>query len=229
MRAEEGMAVRVATYNIFGARHPGPLATVVRALAPDVIVANETPKLPLVWRCTCDRIAASWAMRRAAGGRDAGSNMICVSDRIQVLSTRAIRLQQPLFRPRRGIVSAQCALGGVEFGVVGVHLSLLSDWRLRGAEQAIAVAAELRGPVVLGGDLNERAGGSSWSAFRDAGFEDAARPGDMTFSSTSPGKRIDALLTRGGVVEHVGTPALSAAQLRAASDHLPVVGTLLLS
>ena len=51
--------------------------------------------------------------------------MICVSPRIHVASTAARRLRQPCFKPRRGLVVAQCSVDGVEFGVVGVHLSLM--------------------------------------------------------------------------------------------------------
>ena len=71
--------VTVMSYNVYGARYRAPLRQVMQATAPDVLIVNETPKVPLVWRWQCDRLAASWGMRRAAGGRDAGSNMICVS------------------------------------------------------------------------------------------------------------------------------------------------------
>lgn len=215
-------SVRVLTYNVAGARHRTPLADVVRGVAPDVLVVNETPKLPLVWRWQCARLAAEWGSTRAAGGRDAGSNMICVSDRVQVLSTSARRLGQPLFAPRRGIVTAQCRVDGVEFGVVGVHLSLVAESRAVEAEKAVAAADSLTGPVVICGDLNELPGRPAWRVLHRAGFTDFGDDTDMTFSSAQRVKRIDAVLVRDATASLYGVPEVGVERLRAASDHCPV-------
>lgn len=214
--------VRVLTYNIAGARYRAPLRDVVRAVAPDVLVVNETPKLPLLWRWQCARLAAGWGLRRAAGGRDAGSNMICVSPRVHVLATSVRRLRQPLFAPRRGVVTAQCEVDGVEFGVVGVHLSLLAERRPAEAQQAVLAADALRGPVVMCGDLNEPPDRPAWQLLRQAGYVDCGDDAGMTFSTANPVKRIDAVLVRAAVVRSYGVPDVGVGRLRAASDHFPV-------
>ena len=222
-------SVRVVTYNIAGGRHPRPLRQAMRAVAADIAVINETPKLPLVWRWQCARLASAWGLRRVAGGRDAGSNMICASDRVQVLTTFADRTRQPRFAPRRGIVAAQCRVGGVDFGIVGVHLSLFADRRADEASKAVAVADVLRGPVVVAGDLNELPDRPAWQVLRQAGFLDYGVDTDLTFSTTKPAKRIDAVLVRGAAVSWCGIPSLTPRLLQAASDHYPVEAVLDLS
>jgi len=214
------------TYNVYGARYRTPLRQVVKAVAPDVLVVNETPKAPLLWRWQCDRLARSWGMRRAGGGRDAGSNMICVSPRVDVVWTSARRLGQPRFKPRRGIVAVQCAVDGVEFGVVGVHLSLLRWSRPSEAAAALADAQRLQGPLILAGDFNERPNEPSWEIFRNAGLVDHADPEAFTSQAATPNKRIDGLLVRGAVVLSHAVPDLPPGELAAASDHLPVVATV---
>ncbi len=218
--------ITVMTYNVYGARYRDSLRHVVTSLAPDVLVVNETPKVPGIWRWQCDRLASSWGMLRAGGGRDAGSNMICVSSRVGVASVAARRLRQPRFTPRRGIVAAQCVVDGVELGVVGVHLSLMADSRPLEAQAAITDASRLRGPLVMCGDFNERPEGPCWQAFRDIGLVDHADPHAFTSNATDPVKRIDGLLVRGArVLEHV-VPEPPAGELAAASDHLPVLARI---
>jgi endonuclease/exonuclease/phosphatase family metal-dependent hydrolase len=211
------------TYNIHGGRARRPLAAVIRALDPHVLVANEAPRIPLLWRVRCSRLAGQWGLRRAAGGRDAGQNMICVSPGVEVLSTSACRLPQPLFQPMRGIVSAQCSLGGADFGIVGVHLALPDAGRAGQASAAVAAAARLRGPVIVCGDLNSLPGSPAWQTFDRAGFRDVGAPtADLTFSAKEPRKRIDAVLVRDATVLTCGVPPDPPVPYESASDHRPV-------
>lgn len=214
------------TYNIWWPRNRDGVADVVRRLAPDVLLVQETPKAVVAWRWQCERLGRLWNMRRVVGGRDAGSNMICVSSRVQVRRVSARRLPQPLFQPRRGIAAAQCEVAGLEFGVVSMHLSLLPESRPAEVLQVVAAANRLRGPVVVGGDLNERPGRPAWLLLREAGFADHARAGDMTYSSVEPRKRIDGLLLRGFRARAVGVPDLPDSLYAEASDHRPVMATL---
>lgn len=218
--------ITVVSYNVYGVRYREGLRHVVTTLAPDVIVVNETPKVPLVWRSQCNRLARSWGMRRVAGGRDAGSNMICVSERVQVEMVSARRLRQPRFKPRRGVVTAQLAVDGVEFGVVGVHLSLMRDSRPVEAAAAIADSAGLRGPLLMCGDLNEGPQNPCWQLFRGVGLVDHADSQAFTSTAAQPVNRIDALLVRGAeVIEHV-VPDVPGQDMGAASDHLPVLARI---
>jgi len=221
--------VTVMSYNILGGREPTALAQVVRHVRPDVVLANEAPKTPLLWRARCERLAADWELRYVAGGRPAGSNMLAVSPRVRVARTQAWRIAQPLFKPRRGIVTAQLEVDSAPFGFVGCHLSLLPDSRPAEVEMVIEAADSLAGPVVVAGDLNERPRARSWARLRAAGFTDAAKAADLTFPASSPTTRIDALLVRGAAdIRAHEVPDLDATLLATASDHLPVTAVLVL-
>jgi endonuclease/exonuclease/phosphatase family metal-dependent hydrolase len=220
--------LRVMTYNILlGGRRGEPLHEVVRAVAPDVLLVNECPKNPLVWKRGCHGLAERWGMRYVVGGRPAGSNMIAVSRRVAVKSATQMVLPQPRLQPRRGVAAAQLRVAGRLVGVVSCHLSLDRDRRLHEARRVLAVAQRTRGPVVVGGDLNEPANGPTWELFRETGFVDAGSGNWRTFPSEEPRRRIDALLVRGHArVLERGDAGVDPGLLAAASDHRPVLAEL---
>lgn len=224
--------IRVATYNIFmGGRRGSVLNDAVRALRPDVLLVNESPKRPILWKRACSRLADQWRLRPVAGGRPAGSNLVAVGPRVVVKNAGAEKLRQPFLQPRRGIAWAQLRVDGRLLGVVSCHLSLDRDRRMVEVQRILEVAASLRGPVVLAGDLNEQPGGPSWKRLRAAGFRDPSDGSWLTFPSDEPESRIDALLVRGttGRVLSHGDPDVPASLLAAASDHRPVLAELDLS
>lgn len=220
--------VRVMTYNIFmGGRKGAALTEVIRQTAPDVVLVNESPKLPVLWKRQCVKLVDAWRMRFVGGGREAGSNMLAVAGDIRVKTVTAETFKQPLLKPRRGIVAAQLRVDGKLFGVVSCHLSLSPAGRAREIERVIAAANALRGPVVVGGDLNESPGGPSWRRLRAAGFVDHGNKHWRTFPADVALSRIDALLVRGSVkVTHHGEPGVSEALQSRASDHRPVMAVL---
>ncbi|MGH8966823.1 MAG: endonuclease/exonuclease/phosphatase family protein [Actinomycetes bacterium] len=216
------------SYNIFmGGRRGAALHEVIRESAPDVLLLNESPKFPVIWKRQCKDLSERWGMRFVAGGRKAGSNMIAVRGAVRVKSVTAHSLPQPLFKPRRGIVSAQLRVDGKMFGVVVCHLSLTREGRATEVEHVIAAANALRGPVVVAGDLNEDAGGPSWRRLRQVGFADHGTRHWRTFPSESPETRIDALLVRGSMtVERHGDPGVCEELQVAASDHRPILAVV---
>ena len=220
--------VRVLTYNIYmGGRRGAVLDDVVRRMAPDVLSVNESPKSCLTWRRECHRLAEAWTMRMVAGGRPAGSNLITAATGIAVKSAGAEVLPEPLFQPRRGIAWAQLRVAGTLLGIVSCHLSLERSAREREAARVLEVAATLRGPVIVAGDLNEPPTGPSWQLLRRAGFVDHGTSSWPTFPSDEPRKRIDALLVRGEArVVHHGDVGVPDELLAAASDHRPVLAVL---
>lgn len=220
--------LRVMTYNILlGGRRGQPLHEVVRAVAPDVLLVNEAPKRPLLWRRDCRHLADRWHLRYVAGGRSAGSNMLVVRHGVGVKAVHTEVLPQPFGQPRRGVVAAQLHVHGRLVGVVSCHLSLDRERRGQEVARAIEVADGLRGPVILAGDLNEPPDGPSWAALRRAGFVDHGGRDWLTFPSDAPKRRIDALLVRGGAeVLHHGDPGVDLDLLAAASDHRPVLAEL---
>ena len=193
-------SVRLLTYNILGGKAKVALRSVVHSVEPDVMVVNETPQTPLLWR---------W------------------QHHIGVAETYVERTRQPLLQPIRGLVSAQLQAGSHRFGVVGVHLGLDPKLREAQVQQVLAAAERLHGPVVVAGDLNEPPKGPSWDALRAAGFADHGDAEHQTYPAEHPAKRIDAILVRGDVdVSRHRIPGLQPELLRLASDHLPVTVTL---
>lgn len=218
----------VMTYNVLqGGRRGQPVHDVVRAVAPDVLLVNESPKGPLTWRRRCRRLAERSGLRYAAGGRPAGSNLVAVAPAVGVASAHSEVLPQPRLRPRRGIVAVQLRVRGRLVGVVSCHLSLHRESRRVEVARVIELAGTLRGPVVVAGDLNEPPGGPCWVLLHAAGFVDHGDPGRPTFPADRPSRRLDAVLVRGDVeVTGVGVPDLDAGLMASASDHLPVVAGL---
>jgi endonuclease/exonuclease/phosphatase family metal-dependent hydrolase len=222
--------VRVMTYNILsGGRRGAPLHELVRDVAPDVLLVNESPKRPLLSGRDCRRLCDLWGMRYVAGGRSAGSNLIAVRGPVEVRWSRTQVLPQPRFQPRRGLVAAQLRVRSRLVGVLSCHLSLDARRRQEEVGEVLAAAAPLRGPVVLGGDLNETPQGAAWRRLVRAGFVDHGDDGWPTFPSDVPRARIDALLVRGGrgVLRH-GDPGVPVRLQVAASDHRGVLGEVVL-
>ena len=220
--------VRVMTYNILmGGRNGFALHRVIRETAPEVLLVNESPKTPFLWKRRALHLADAWSMSYVVGGRSAGSNMITAAATVGVKARGAEVIDQPLFQPRRGIAWAQLSVQGRLLGVLCCHLSLERQRRLREAERVIRAAERLRGPVVIGGDLNETPDGPVWQRLARAGYVDHGSSGDLTHPAETPTKRIDALLVRGNadVLQH-GLPDVDRRLLSAASDHLPLVATL---
>jgi endonuclease/exonuclease/phosphatase family metal-dependent hydrolase len=220
-------SVRLLTYNILGGKSRVALRSVVHSIEPEVMVVNETPQTPLLWRLQCPSLARHWGMQHIAGGRNAGRNMICAQHHIGVAETYVERTKLPFLQPIRGIVSAQLQADSHRFGVVGVHLGLDPELREAQVLRVLRAAERLHGPVVVAGDLNEPPKGPSWEALRAAGFVDHGDAEDYTYPAEHPAKRVDALLARGDArVSRHRIPGLQPELLRLASDHLPVAATL---
>lgn len=220
-------SVRLLTYNVLGGKSKVALRSVVHSIDPEVMVVNETPQTPLLWRLQCPSLAREWGMQHIAGGRNAGRNMICAQPYIGVAETHVERARLPSLQPVRGLVSAQLRAHSRRFGVVGVHLGLDPEEREAEVQQVLRAADRLHGPVVVAGDLNEPPKGPSWEALRAAGFVDHGDAEDYTYPAEHPARRIDAILVRGDVrVSRHRIPGLQPELLRLASDHLPVAATL---
>jgi endonuclease/exonuclease/phosphatase family metal-dependent hydrolase len=220
--------LRVMTYNILmGGRHGRFLDQAVQAAAPDVVLVNESPKMPLLWRWQALGLVERWGMTYVTGGRRAGSNLIAVGPAVTVKASAAVTIPGPLFQPRRGIASAQLKVRGSLVGVVACHLSLDAERRRTEVDRILDVADRLRGTVLVGGDLNEGPRGPSWRRLQAAGYVDHGSDDWLTFPADVPTKRIDALVTRGAArVRHHGDPGVDAQVLARASDHRPVLAVL---
>ncbi|MFF9348674.1 endonuclease/exonuclease/phosphatase family protein [Streptomyces sp. NPDC014734] len=232
----DGSAViRVLCYNIRSMRDDrGALARVIGACAPDLVLVQEAPRF-FRWRKRAAWLAARTGLVVLGGGATAAGPLLLCSLRAAVERTDDLLLPRTPGLHRRGLATSVVRIAGLRIGLLSFHLSLRSDERLAQAgmvlEQLDAMGVE---HAVVAGDLNEVPGGAAFrrlaGRLRDCR---TARPwGDEnTFPSDDPLRRIDAVFTTEGI-EVLGCgvptalPGVSGADLRAASDHLPVLAAL---
>ncbi|MFC4532227.1 endonuclease/exonuclease/phosphatase family protein [Sphaerisporangium dianthi] len=227
------MVIRVGTYNVRSMYDDNAaLARVIRAMAPDVLCVQEAPRL-MGWRRKRARLARAAGLRVVAGRRWGGVAVLAGP------GTRAVHAEGHLLRPfagleRRGVAIAVVERGGVAVTVASVHLDLLAAARLCHAVEimdlAQAAARRFGAPLVLAGDVNEPPGGPTWNyltrTLADC-YPLAPRGDGLTFTARRPGKRLDVVFAAPGLaVRSCGGVDAVAADLEAATDHLPVLAEL---
>ncbi|OIJ68786.1 endonuclease/exonuclease/phosphatase family protein [Streptomyces mangrovisoli] len=232
----DGSAViRVLSYNIRSMRDDtDALARVIGACAPDLVLVQEAPRF-FRWRKKLARLAAaSGQVILSGGGTAAGPALLC-GLRATVERTEDVLLPLTPGQHRRGLATAVVRFGGARLGVLSCHLSLERHERYEQAGMVLDRLAALGVQhAVAGGDLNETPGGPAFGRL-SAALQDcrATAPwgGEETWVRNPPHRRIDAVFaTKGvevlgcGVPE--GHPGVTPADLRTATDHLPVLAAL---
>ncbi|CCK30688.1 endonuclease/exonuclease/phosphatase [Streptomyces davaonensis JCM 4913] len=227
--------VRVLSYNIRSMRDDtAALAKVIKASAPDLVLIQEAPRF-FRWRKKLARLAKASDLVILTGGATAAGPAILCDLRTTVERTEDVLLPLTPGQHRRGFATAVVRLGGARLGVLSCHLSLHKDERY---EQAGMLLDRLAGMgvdhVVAGGDLNERPGGRTFTrlsgTLQDC-WATAPDGGEHTWTRTEPHGRIDAIFATKGI-EVLGCgvpldlPGVTDTDLRAATDHLPVLATL---
>lgn len=225
-----GVRLRVVAYNIHSSRDDlTALASVVKGLAPDILVVQEGPRR-FRWRTKAAALARSFDMVYAAGGLPSLGNVIMTNLRVRVRETREQRFPLKPGRHMRGAAFARCDVNGVGFTVVGTHLSTDPEERPSQAELVRQAVAEIEGPVILGADLNDVPGTPTWDLVHQELIDVGERMGSgavFTFPCWAADKRIDTV----AVSEEIGLEAyhVEVSDLtRRASDHFPVVVDLAL-
>jgi endonuclease/exonuclease/phosphatase family metal-dependent hydrolase len=227
--------IRVLSYNIRSMRDDTQaLARVITACAPDVVLIQEAPRF-FRWRKKLARLAAASGQVVLTGGATAAGPAILCSLRATVERTEDVLLPLTPGLHRRGFATAVVRFGGVRLGVLSCHLSLQKDER---QQQGGMLLDRLAGMgvehAVAGGDLNERPGGRTFSRMA-AGLQDcwATAPwgGECTWPQADPHRRIDAIFATKGIEVlgcgvPLGHPGVAEADLRRATDHLPVLAAL---
>ncbi|CAL9598343.1 endonuclease/exonuclease/phosphatase family protein [Streptomyces sp. NPDC090994] len=227
--------VRVLSYNIRSMRDDtDALARVIGACAPDLVLLQEAPRF-FRWRKKLARLAAaSGQVILSGGGTAAGPALLC-SLRATVERTEDVLLPLTPGQHRRGFATAVVRFGGARVGVLSCHLSLQKDERYEQSGLLLDRLAALGVPhAVAGGDLNERPDGPAFRRIaKDLQDCWATAPwGDEHTSTPSrPHQRIDALFATPGVEVLAcgvprGLPGVREDDLRAATDHLPVLAAL---
>ncbi|MER6347758.1 endonuclease/exonuclease/phosphatase family protein [Streptomyces sp. NPDC001595] len=227
--------VRVLSYNIRSLRDDtAALARVIRACAPDLVLVQEAPRF-FRWRKKLARLASAADLVVLSGGGTASGPALLCSLRATVERTEDVLLPLTPGLHRRGLATAVVRFGGARLGVLSCHLSLQTDERY---EQGGLLLDRLAGMgvehAVAGGDLNERPGGRTFRRLT-ADLQDcwAVAPWGAEYTSTpaAPHQRIDAILATKGVEVlgcgvPLGHPGVTDTDLRAATDHLPVLAAL---
>lgn len=232
----DGSAViRVLSYNVRSLRDDTEaLARVIRACAPDLVCVQEAPRF-FRWRKAAARLAAMTDLVILSGGATASGPLLLCSLRATVERTEDVLLPLTPGLHRRGLATAVVRIAGARIGVVSCHLSLQREERHAQAGMLLDRIDAMDVPhAVVAGDLNDVPEGSAFR--RLAGrLQDcrAVRPwgGELTFPPGVPRKRIDAVFASDGIeVLGCGVPAdlpgVTGADLRAATDHLPVLAAL---
>lgn len=235
--ADDGSAVvRLLSYNIRSLRDDrAALVRVIRACAPDVVCVQEAPRF-FRWRKHAARLARECGLVYVTGGATATGPMILSTLRATVERTEDHLLPRTPGLHRRGFATAVLRFGPASrLGVLSCHLSLQKDERHTQSGRLLEQLAAMDVPcTVAAGDLNEGPRGRSFRRLA-AALQDgwAVRPwgGEYTSTPERPHQRIDAVLASEGVeVLGCGVPTLldgvTEEDLRAATDHLPVLAAL---
>lgn len=236
--------LRLLTYNVHDLLDDADaVAHVLRCCRPDVACLQEVPRRPLT-RHRVRRLARESGLRWAAGGRGSGGTAVFTSRRVDVLEGRtgSLPVRTPLTRTRGYALARVQWQGAAPVTVVSVHLPLHEGDRLTHVRAVLAAAGAGvprgagggagggAGALVVAGDLNEPPSGPAWAVLRER-LLDAGPACPPTYPARAPRARIDGVLVSpelAVVTIGVAGPAegLWPADLRAASDHLPVIATL---
>jgi endonuclease/exonuclease/phosphatase family metal-dependent hydrolase len=231
----DGSAViRVLSYNIRSMRDDtAALARVIRACAPDIVLVQEAPRF-FRWRKAAVRLATATDLVYVTGGATATGPMILSTLRAHVERTEDSLMPHTPGLHRRGFATAVLRIGRARLAAVSTHLSLSGTERYAQAGLVLHRVATLGEPyAVLGGDFNEPPDHPAFSAIA-AELQDGHATkawGGETTSTRPPLRRIDAVFATPGIEVlgcgvPVGLPGVTEADLRAASDHLPVLAAL---
>lgn len=227
--------IRVLSYNIRSMRDDtDALARVIRACAPDLVLIQEAPRF-FRWRKKLARLARASDLVVLTGGATAAGPAILCNLRATAERTEDVLLPLTPGLHRRGFATAVVRFGGARLGVLSCHLSLQKDERL---EQGGMLLDRLAGlgteHAIAGGDLNDRPTGRAFGLLAGS-LQDcwATAPWGGEHSSTpaDPHQRIDAIFATKGIEVlgcgvPTGRPGVTQTDLRAATDHLPVLAAL---
>jgi endonuclease/exonuclease/phosphatase family metal-dependent hydrolase len=233
--ADGSAVLRVLSYNVRSMRDDRPaLARVIRACAPDIALIQEAPRF-FRWRKAAAWLARESGLFIVTGGATAAGPLILSSLRPRVLRTEDVLLPRAPGLHQRGFATAVVQVGGARLTVLSCHLSLNARERHAQAGLLLDRLAAMGEPyAVVGGDLNDRPEGRAFGRLT-AELRDgwAAEPwgGEYTSTPSDPRQRIDAVLVTPCVeVLGCGVPAglggVTEGDLRAATDHLPVLAAV---
>lgn len=232
----DGSAViRVLGYNIRSMRDDREaLARVIRACAPDLVCVQEAPRF-FRWRKHAAWLASASGLVVLTGGATTAGPLLLCSLRAGIERTEDVLLPRTPGLHQRGLATAAVRFGQARLGVVSCHLSLSARERHAQAGLLLERLEQMDVPhAVAAGDLNERPSGRAFRRLTrqlQDGWTAEPWGGEFTSTPDRPHQRIDAVLTTPGIEVlgcgvPAGLPGVTDTDLRAASDHLPVLAAL---
>ncbi|MFD0506619.1 endonuclease/exonuclease/phosphatase family protein [Streptomyces chiangmaiensis] len=187
------------------------------------------------WRKKLARLAAASGLVILTGGATASGPAILCSLRATVERTEDVLLPLTPGLHRRGFATAVVRFGGARLGLVSFHLSLERNERCTQGGMLLDRLARMDVEhAIAGGDLNERPDGPTFARLagdlRD-GWATAPWGAEYTWTPGDPYQRIDAVFATSGVEilgcgVPLGLPGVTERDLRAATDHFPVLAAL---
>jgi endonuclease/exonuclease/phosphatase family metal-dependent hydrolase len=218
---------RVVVYNLKGFRlGRGPVTQVLRELAPDLVLVQESGP-----RRRLRRLARDLGMTAAADPwspfRRRVKSAVLTGPSLGVRASRLVRFPGSERLHPRGVLVAELASPAGRLWAASGHLGLVPAERAAHAERVADLLVSLEGPVVFGADLNELPDATAAAriarVIADAWTRTGARRDDVvdaTFPADGPTHRIDYLFVSDDVRVASVRVAVEAGM---ASDHLPVV------
>jgi len=212
--------VRLVGWNVRSLRDDSAgVAAALRALAPDIALIQEAPRLLLSGAANA-RLARRAGLLRVVGGAGAAGNLLLVSARVRVVDAHAVRLAKRPGLHQRGAVLAVLEVGAVRVGVLGTHLDLDAAARLESAQQ-LRAAVPPDPPLIVAADVNAEPGEPAWQAISQ-GLIDLGAGCGSTFPQRSPRRRIDGLFAD----PRVELVRIERPDPGPVTDHLPLVADL---
>lgn len=208
--------MRVVSWNVRSLRDDeGGVVELVRALAPDIVVLQEAPRL-WRWRTSRRRLARRCGLRLVTRQRAAG-NCVLAAPTVEVLTSYAVAFPKRAGLHRRATAGVLVRLEGRRACVAGTHLDLDAGARLDSAAR-VRAAVPSGVPLVLCADVNDTPGSAAWAVLAD-GLVDKGEA--LTFPATGPERRLDALLVHPALLvrSHVVVESH-------ASDHRPIAADI---
>lgn len=229
------VVVRLLSYNVRSMRDDvDALGRVIRACRPDVVCVQEAPRF-FRWRKAAARLARASGLVYVTGGATASGPMILSSLRAHVERTEDVLLPRTPGLHQRGFATAVLRFGRARLGVLSCHLSIDDRERYEQGRLLLDQLSAMDVPqAVAAGDFNDRPDGHTFGLLAGAlqdgwatkpwGREHTTRLGD-------PLQRIDAVFATErvqvlGCGVPMGLPGVAERDLRAATDHLPVLAAL---
>jgi endonuclease/exonuclease/phosphatase family metal-dependent hydrolase len=220
------MRVRAIVWNVHGFRSGlGAVAGVIAKERPELVLLQEARSRRRVRRLA-KRLRMEWVSSHRMFNRV--RNAVLYSREWRLVSVKVQDFPKLGRTIRRGFIAAELRRLGAPLTAVASHLGLAPRERVHHARLLTDYLAGVKGPLVVGVDVNEGPEGtaSRWISERlfDA-FATAGNSDGLTFPAKTPSARIDYLFAR-DVAQVTASWVSSTTNVRTASDHLPVVADL---